>query len=301
MDTIHAMATFKKASKAESKLRVFLHGPSGAGKTYTALKIAQEIVGGDMDDVYYLDTEQGSAEKYSDIFPGFNTLNIEPPYTVDKLVQPMLEAGKLGAKVIVIDSLTHFWKGPGGILSLVDDEVKRMAARGSKADSFAAWKIGSKEFDRIINAILTSPSHVFATARSKQEYHREGGKVTKAGLEPECREGIAYEFDVEFMIDAAHNAVVGKTRIDSLSNKVFVKPGPDVAKELLKWTEGVPVDRTKVTGDAYARTVTNMLGAAQDEAAVEAVIDYVKDNVPKEEQPNFTAPILARRREIRGR
>ncbi|RYG72510.1 AAA family ATPase, partial [bacterium] len=56
--------TFQKATKKSARLRMALIGVAGAGKTYTALSIASYLG----KKVAVLDTERGSASKYSDIF-----------------------------------------------------------------------------------------------------------------------------------------------------------------------------------------------------------------------------------------
>ena len=72
--------TFTRATKAQSKLRLALFGPSGAGKTYTALRIGTGI-GGTM---AVIDTERGSASKYADRFE-FDVLNL-PSHDIDTYV-----------------------------------------------------------------------------------------------------------------------------------------------------------------------------------------------------------------------
>ena len=51
------MSIFKKATKAEAKLRMAIAGPSGSGKTYTSLAIATALG----QRVALVDTEHGSA------------------------------------------------------------------------------------------------------------------------------------------------------------------------------------------------------------------------------------------------
>jgi len=53
---------FEKATKEGAKLRAAFFGPSGAGKTYTALRVAKGIGG----KVALIDSERRSARKYSD-------------------------------------------------------------------------------------------------------------------------------------------------------------------------------------------------------------------------------------------
>ena len=64
--------TFARATKSQAKLRLALFGPSGAGKTFTALRLAKGIGGR----VALIDTERGSASKYADRFE-FDTLQLE--------------------------------------------------------------------------------------------------------------------------------------------------------------------------------------------------------------------------------
>ncbi|SDH85517.1 hypothetical protein SAMN04489735_10851, partial [Aneurinibacillus thermoaerophilus] len=55
---------FVKATKAKSRARIALCGPSGAGKTYTSLRLASGLG----EKVAVIDTERGSASKYADEF-----------------------------------------------------------------------------------------------------------------------------------------------------------------------------------------------------------------------------------------
>ncbi len=64
--------TFTKATKSSAKLRAALFGPSGAGKTLTALRIAAGLGGA----IAVIDTERGSASKYADRF-SFDVLDLE--------------------------------------------------------------------------------------------------------------------------------------------------------------------------------------------------------------------------------
>src|SRR5690625_5934144 len=63
---------FQRASKAQRKARIGLVGPSGAGKTYTALTIAEGLGGR----ITLIDTENRSASLYADRFT-FDTLQLD--------------------------------------------------------------------------------------------------------------------------------------------------------------------------------------------------------------------------------
>lgn len=247
--------TFQKAVKHESKLRLAITGPSGAGKTYTALNIAKYLAG----PVAFLDTEHGSASKYADIFE-FDVMELQPPYHPDRFGEAIRDAAAAGYKVIILDSLTHAWSGTGGMLDLVDQIGKRMGG-----NSFAAWKDATPIQNRLIESIVGAPIHVIATMRSKQDYAQEKddrGKtvVKKVGMAAQQREGFEYEFDVVIDLDIDHNGIVNKSRAPVLADRVIAKPGREVADMLNEWLKGAPANAANTPAwqtwatpaDAYA-------------------------------------------------
>ena len=84
------MAGFKRATKSQAKLRAAIFGPSGAGKTFTSLRVATGLAG-DAGRIAVIDTERGSASKYSDRF-AFDVLELE-----DQTVQGYVDAIRLAA------------------------------------------------------------------------------------------------------------------------------------------------------------------------------------------------------------
>ena len=65
---------FKKAERKQSRLRLCISGPSGAGKTEGALTIATSLKGAGK--IAVIDTENGSASLYADRFE-FDVLNLD--------------------------------------------------------------------------------------------------------------------------------------------------------------------------------------------------------------------------------
>lgn len=225
------MSSFQKASKAQSKLRMAISGPSGSGKTMTALSIATNLGA----KVAVIDTEHGSASKYADQFQ-FDTVRVTKDYHPDGFVKYLGEAADAGYDVVIGDSLTHFWNGPGGFLELVDDEAKKI-----RGNSYAAWKAITPIYNRLVQSILASPVHVILTMRAKQDYLQEKDeqtgktKIVKVGMAAEMRDTFAYEADIEGLMDMDHNLIVGKTRCREIDGKVFKKPGKELAEILQRW------------------------------------------------------------------
>lgn len=254
------MSMFKKAVKAESKLRLVVAGPSGSGKTYTGLAIASALADGAP--IAVVDTEHGSASKYADLF-SFDVAEMHPPFHPDKFVQAIQDAAAAGYAVIILDSLTHAWSGTGGMLDLIDEIAKRKTG----GNSFAAWKDGTPIQNRLIDAIVSAPIHVIATIRSKQDYVQDKddrGKtvVRKVGMAAQQREGFEYEFDVAFDMDIDNNAIVSKTRCPALTGRVFSKPGRDVANILAEWLRGEPAPQPPTRQEVTTTTQTTPAGAA---------------------------------------
>jgi DNA polymerase III delta prime subunit len=233
------MSIFKKAVKHESKLRLAITGPSGAGKTYTALAVATSMGG----KVAVVDTEHGSASKYADAFQ-FDVMELTAPYSPARFVEAIRDAAAEGYSIVILDSLSHAWNGTGGILDIVDEIAKRK----TNGNTFAAWKEGTPIQNQLIEGIVGAPIHVIATLRSKQDHVQEKddrGKtvIRKVGMSAQQREGFEYEFDVVMDMDIDHNGIVTKSRASALADRVFPKPGKDVAKVLTEWLTGAPEEK----------------------------------------------------------
>ncbi|TDD77707.1 ATP-binding protein [Actinomadura rubrisoli] len=222
--------TFTPASKEEAKARIALTGPSGSGKTYTALILACALA----DQVAVIDTERGSASKYADEF-AFSKLNLQS-FEPGGLIQALAAAGAAGFGAVVVDSMTHFWSGTGGMLEQVDQAAKR----GYGGNSFGGWKEARPLERKMIDALVSYPGHVIVTMRSKTDYvieeDQRGRKVPrKIGLKPEQREGIEYEFDIVGDLDHENTLVITKSRARPIAGRVVSKPGPDFAADIAAW------------------------------------------------------------------
>src|SRR5438105_3335424 len=154
---------FVKATKKQAKLRLALEAPAGYGKTYTGLAVATYLAKEQGKRIAVLDTEAKSASKYADLFD-FDVIEAEPPFHPEKVVQAINEAVAGDYGVFLVDSLSHFWAGDGGLLDIVDT-VARTKYRG---DSHRAWKEGGDIQQELTDAILRSPIHIIAAMRTKK-------------------------------------------------------------------------------------------------------------------------------------
>ena len=222
------MSNFKKAVKKQVKLKLAMTGPSGAGKTFSALRLAKGLGG----KIAFIDTENGSASLYSDKFD-FDVLEITPPFTTEKYIAAINDAEKAGYEIIVVDSLTHAWAGEGGLL---EQKAQLDARPGS--NHWTNWGPIDKKDLALKNALLHSPCHIIATMRSKMEYTQtdDGGKkrVQKLGMAPIQRDGLSYEFTIVFDIAGNNEAEASKDRTGLFVGKYF-KITEETGATILKW------------------------------------------------------------------
>lgn len=220
---------FKKAHRQRVKLKLAITGPSGSGKTYSALRLATGIGGR----IAVVDTENGSASLYSDRFE-FDVMELKSPYTVPKFIEAVEVAVKEGFDILILDSISHQWRGEGGILS----KKEQLDARGG--NSFANWAKMTPEQEKFVSqAITNSNIHVIATIRSKQDHALVEGdkgkqKVQKLGLAPIQREGIEYEFTTVFDVAMNHEAATSKDRTGLFMDRVF-QITEETGEELRTW------------------------------------------------------------------
>jgi hypothetical protein len=230
--------TFRKATKFESKLKLAFIGPSGSGKTYSALAVGCALAELTSVRVAVLDTERGSASLYADLFP-FDVLELES-FSPATYVDAIKAAEKAGYGVIIIDSLSHAWTGKDGALEQVDRHARRNQGEGN---SFGAWRHVTPLHNAMVDAVVSSTSHVIVTMRAKTEYVQEKndrGKtvIRKVGLAPIQRDGLEYEFSVVGDIDQDHGFSVTKTRCNVLADAYIEKPGRQLAETLVGWLRG---------------------------------------------------------------
>lgn len=218
---------FQRATKTQVKLRLALFGPSGAGKTYTALRIASGLGGR----IAVIDSERNSANRYADRF----TFDADSPgdKTIESYIKSINEAAKAGYEVLIVDSLSHAWKE-------LLQEVERIARSKYKGNTWSAWSDGTPMQQKLIDAILAYPGHIMVTMRSKTEWIQEEAsngksKPVRVGLAPEQGKGIEYEFDILLELTADHLGTVIKDRTGKFQDKTIDKPGEDFGIALSNW------------------------------------------------------------------
>jgi hypothetical protein len=267
--------SIKKAVKEQSKLRLALAGPAGAGKTWTGLGFATVLAEGGK--IVVIDTEHGRSKKYADVFD-FDIIELDT-FSPKMYMEALALAYKEGAAVVLIDSLSHAWNGEDGIL----EQVGR---------NFNNWKEATPLQNRLMNTIQRSPFHVIATMRSKSEYVVEmvNGKATpkKVGTAVIQRDGVDFEFDVFGMLDREHNLLIEKSVCRKVPvGKSYNEPDSEIATTLLHWLK----DGKVVTSAPEALPTDNTTPQATPSAEDEIFNAALAQQAPQ--RPTRPAPVTS--------
>ncbi|HEU5168433.1 MAG TPA: AAA family ATPase [Chitinophagaceae bacterium] len=236
----------QQAQRKKAKIKMGISGPSGGGKTYSALLLAFGLTG-DWSKIVIVDTENNSAHLYAHL-GAYNVLPLSAPFNPEKYIEAIRKCVTAGMEVIIIDSISHEWEGNGGILDIHSQMT---------GNSFTAWSKLTPRHNAFVQELLQNPVHVIANIRTKQDYvlTDKNGKMVpeKVGLRGITREGLDYEFTLAFDLDIKHNATASKDRTSLFIDKPEFKITTETGKKILEWcNSGVDVtfdDISKRIGD----------------------------------------------------
>jgi hypothetical protein len=241
----------QKASRKKAPIKMSLQGPSGAGKTYSALLLSYGLTN-DWSKIAVIDSENHSSELYSHLGE-YNVLQLSAPYTPEKYVQAIEACGQAGMQVIILDSISHEW------------EYILEAHASLPGNSFTNWqKIGLRH-KAFIHAILGSKAHIIVTTRTKQDYvlNERNGKMVpeKVGLKAVQREGLDYEFTLVFDLNMKNSAVASKDRTGLFFGKPEQRLTIDVGKSIYNWcNSGSEITSNDISNTIYkCNTIDELL------------------------------------------
>lgn len=219
----------KTAKREVVKLRVGLSGPSGFGKTYSALLMAYGMTN-DWTKIAVIDTENNSASLYAHL-GHFKALCLTKPYSPEKYIEAIKLCEKSDINVLILDSISHEWNGPGGCLEI----------HGNLGGRWQDWAAITPRHQNFITAILDSSCHIITTTRRKMDYSMEADgngktRVIKHGLKEITREGFEYELTVNFeLINDNHMARASKDRTGLFMGRPEFVINSDIGKRLMEW------------------------------------------------------------------
>lgn len=254
----------KKAERRNVPLLVGLMGPSGSGKTYSALRLAtgiQRVTGGR---VAYIDTEADRALHYADEFD-FDHMPFGEPFKPSRYLEAIRACVKTGAKVIVVDSMSHEHEGPGGVLDWHDAEVKRM---GGERHNFRAWAAPKADRRRLINGLLQLRCNFIFCFRAKEKTKpkKQGNDLDHMGFMAIAGDEFVYEMTASALL-MPNAGGVPTWNPEREGERAMVKQ-PAQFRELFSAHRGKPLSED--IGEALARWAAGGSGGEAHKTGVDS-------------------------------
>lgn len=226
-----------------------LSGPSGGGKTFSALRLAkgiQTVLGGKIEGI---DTESGRMKHYAEMFDFEHTPFVPPHGSLDYLAAITHAVQVNHSKIIIVDSFSHEHDGEGGLIEFQEAEMRRMAG-----DDFAkqervkmlAWtkpKAARKALLRGMLAFGTEAVFILcfrADEQSKPAKKADGKtEVIQMGFMPIAGKPFVYEATVCALLMPGANGVP-TWNPENVGEKMMRKL-PEQFRELFARTDGKPL------------------------------------------------------------
>lgn len=179
------LGLFKKALKTRRRLKLFIYGPSGAGKTRLALRFPGVAV---------MDLEDGTAH-YGDDFE-FYVLKVT---TADELMQAVdwLLTHPHPFCTLVIDPITIYWESLQSKWGRIFLQ-RNKGGKGHRGDFYELqprdWVTLKAEFKELLRKLIALDMNVIVTARQKAQYS-DSGFMHVIGETFDCEKSLPYLFD----------------------------------------------------------------------------------------------------------
>lgn len=211
-------------------LRIGVAGPSSSGKTYSALRLAtgiQRVTGGK---IFGIDTEKGRMYHYhkAKLPDGFEFEHVpmDAPFSPLDYLAALTYAISKGARIIVIDSMTHEHNGDGGVMDQVEKILQEKYGddENARQKGFLAAQKGPKAQRRVLNnAIDQMEVHLILCYRADDKVKPVTGQGVKSvGLTPETTSNLVYSMTQCFLLPRASDG------------KPLIHPNEDAEKRLVK-------------------------------------------------------------------
>lgn len=253
----------KTATRELIWTKTALIAPSGGGKTYSALRLANGMLselknlGLEQNGrILLANTEQKRGYYYANEFT-YDIVDIDAPHNPEKYIELIEFAVEQKYPILILDSTTHEWEGKGGCLDL------HQQAGGS----FQSWGKVTPRHNKFLVAIADSPIHVIATMRADDQYVLEQGdsktSVKKVGVGAQQRKGFEYEFTVTFLLDQSTNVAEPKKDNTHLFEHDSTILTEKHGKQVIEWANSgkgytPPVRNSEVDLELYTKLKTEV-------------------------------------------
>lgn len=269
---------FRAAKREGVGLFIGLAGPTGSGKTMSAMRLAQGIVGPDKP-FAVIDTESRRALHYADMEIGgmklrFDHCELRAPFSPDAYAEAIKAADAAGYGAVVVDSFSHVWSGDGGVLDMQEHEIESAVARQKKmadekgwrfdeykareASKMSSWIRPKMAHKSMVSTILQARPHLIFCMRAEEKMlmtsekdEQTGRKKTvivaaadrplKERWQPICEKNFPFEMTVSFLLTHAAPGVGIPLKLQEQHKAIFPDGkliDQESGKRLTAWAGG---------------------------------------------------------------
>jgi hypothetical protein len=292
-------------------------GPSGVGKTFSALRLGsgmRDVVGGKL---HVIDTENGRALHYADHFD-FQHVPFSPLFSPDDYLAALQHCVADGAKTIVVDSQSHEHEGLGGVLEWHESEMSRMSKGDeSRRDKFkfSAWIEPKAARQRLINGILQLQANIIFCFRAKEKLKVIPGKQPEPlGWMPIAGDEFLYEMTTCVLLMPGANGVPTWNPREQGERAMIKRPMQfdellrrfdgkqlceQIGAEMAQWAKGdvvrtnsEPTPAPKKAGEILRDEIDTQIGAALSHVQLDALASGINAAVESKKFTHKTADWL---------
>lgn len=231
-------------------------GPTGCGKTKSALLFAEGLLEGTGKKVGMVDTENGRGKHYASEHK-FHRIDLIAPYTPERYLGAILKFEQEGFGAVIVDSMSHEWNGEGGLDDIAQDALVRMCTKpdgsfdSAKAERLTAlsWKDAKRRHKRMLIRLLQRKMHIIFCFRAEQKVKFvktkqangfEKTEIVDAGFLPIAEKHFLYEVTLSAMMHSDAPGVPVFTKIEAQHTSAFSDKQIDKEAGVLmaKWCRG---------------------------------------------------------------
>lgn len=190
-----------RAVRRALPLQIGFYGPTGSGKTMSALLMAAGLA--KTGKVCVIDTERGRASLYSDnkrvmaaLPQGYDVLELNQPYHPDRFVEAIDDVENAGYAVCLLDSESDSWNSPGGCETIAEQNKGRWN-KAKLANKKMKTRIGLSNMHFIELFKAQEKSKII----SKEESATKKEEVLSLGMLPICEKSSFYPLLLGFSVD----------------------------------------------------------------------------------------------------
>lgn len=293
---------------------VALVAPPNAGKTYSGMRMARGMAEAQGKRFAVLDTEGGRTLHLRKDFD-FDFTLLDAPHRPHRYVEAARAAEAAGYGALLIDSFTMEWRGMGGVLSWMDDELEAYVERQRAFAEGKGWsfdenktrnagksaasirpKVAHKE---MMFGLLGVRMPIILSVRGENTYDPDSKKEI---FKPQCQKGLLFEVTVSFRLASDKKGIVDLSDASTWkmegSHAAMFKHGDQLSEEhgrlLNAWATNAPlpgqVDKAVAIADA-------LIAAVEAAASEEAILDMLAG----EKEAKQVAALKNRRPELYAR